>query len=101
MSWCLVGSEMCIRDSYQDACVFPGDIIQFENVKAKYVENGVSYQEIMLHHTAIIQKVMDKNRFILIHQNYQSKKKVVTSHFDIQTMTQGKIEIFRPTVSEK
>ena len=38
--------------------VFPGDLIQFENVKVQYTEGNATYTEFMTHHTAIVYKVI-------------------------------------------
>ncbi|MBU8891586.1 MAG: hypothetical protein KOO66_02320, partial [Bacteroidales bacterium] len=40
--------------------VFPGDLIQFENIKITYTEGNTTYTELMPHHTAIVYKVIDK-----------------------------------------
>lgn len=78
-------------------CIYPGDIIQFENIKLKWKENGVSYYESMQHHTAIVYEVIDKNTLILIHQNTgHHGKKVGTSEFRIDAIVKGEILVYRP-----
>lgn len=81
----------------KSACLMPGDIIQFKNVKIHYKENRTSYTELMTHHTAIILEVISKDEVVLIHQNTAySGKKVVTSNLRFSTIEKGKVEIFRP-----
>ena len=49
--------------------VLPGDIIQIENVKIEYTEGNMIYSESMIHHTAIIYEVLDKDVYQIAHQN--------------------------------
>jgi len=77
--------------------VYPGDIIQFERVKLKYVKNGITFHEEMKHHTAIIYEVLEKGSYTLAHQNTEfSGKKVGLSPIDLETLKKGRIKIFRP-----
>jgi len=79
-------------------CVFPGDIVQFEGVKLKYVKDGLEYTEKMLHHTAIIHTVKGAGLYELAHQNTAySGRKVGLSDLDFSTLTKGKFFIYRPT----
>lgn len=83
--------------NYKTETVFPGDIIQFENVILKYEMNGKKYTEKMSHHTAIIFEVKDKTNFTIAHQNNgYSGKKVGVSPLDLTTQTKGKFKIYRP-----
>lgn len=83
--------------NYKKEPVFPGDIIQFENVVLNYEIKGVKYKEKMSHHTAIIFEVKDKTNFTIAHQNNgYSGRKVGVSPLDIATLTKGKFTIYRP-----
>ena len=81
----------------KSACLMPGDIVQFKNVKLKYVRNGQTFQEIMTHHTAIIAEVKGEGDFVILHQNTgQFGKKVGKSIFRTSEMIKGSIKIYRP-----
>lgn len=78
--------------------IYPGDIIQFERVKLKYIKNGITFHEEMKHHTAIIYEVLSNTSFTLAHQNTgYSGKKVGLSPIDLETLKRGRIKIYRPT----
>lgn len=77
--------------------IFPGDIIQFENVKLKYQIGNTIYKETMAHHTAIVYKVLEKGKFELAHQNTGfSGRKVGVSKLDISTVYKGRMSFYRP-----
>lgn len=83
--------------NYKIEPVFPGDIIQFEGVQLNYIIDNKKYTEKMSHHTAIIFEVKNNSNFILAHQNNgYSGKKVGLSPLELNTLTRGKIKIFRP-----
>lgn len=78
-------------------CIYPGDIIQFEKVVIKYVENGVPYKEKMPHHTAVVYEVKAKGDFVLAHQNTGAfGKKVGLSSLNVDNIIRGKYMIYRP-----
>lgn len=77
--------------------IYPGDLIQFENVKIKYTEGNTTYTELMTHHTAIIYKVVQKGIYEIAHQNTQfSGRKVGISSLNLNHIVQGKIYFYRP-----
>lgn len=79
--------------------IFPGDIIQFKNVKIKYTINQMIYMEQMDQHTAIIYKVKARNIFDIAHQNNSfSGRKVGISTLDMNTIIRGKVFIYRPVL---
>lgn len=79
--------------------IYPGDIIQFERVKLKYIKNGITFHEEMKHHTAIIYEVLGKGAYTLAHQNTgYSGKKVGLSEIDLETIKRGRIKIYRPSI---
>lgn len=81
-------------------CLQPGDIIQFEKVKRKYMEGNVTYFETMYHHTAIVSEVISENEIVLLHQNTeQTGKKVGESNFTFDSVTNGKMEFYRPVAT--
>lgn len=82
---------------YKKACIYPGDIVQFEGVELKYNIEDAFYIERLAHHTAIIYEVKSKGDFIIADQNTKhSGKKVAMHAFDVKTVTKGKFIIYRP-----
>jgi len=78
-------------------CIFPGDIIQFEGVKVRYLRNRAVYVELMAHHTAVINEVRSKWVFVMAHQNTTVwGRKVGLSDLDLRTIVRGRYQIFRP-----
>jgi len=78
--------------------IFPGDLIQFENVKTQHTKENATYTEIMTHHTAIVYKVIGKDVFEIAHQNTQfSGKKVGISELNLNHIVKGDIFFYRPT----
>ena len=84
--------------------IYPGDIIQFKNVKTeiKTENKDGSYEiqkETMGQHTAIVYKVNGPGDFEIAHQNTGfSGKKVGVSRLILKTIKKGKIFIYRPVV---
>jgi hypothetical protein len=79
-------------------CVFPGDIVQFENVELNYKIGDNQFTEKLSHHTAIIYTVKSKGQFVMADQNTgRSGRKVGLSPFNLNDIKKGKIKIFRPT----
>ena len=78
--------------------VFPGDLIQFENVKVQYTEGNTTYTELMVHHTAIVYKVISKTVFEIAHQNTEfSGRNVGFSKLDLNHIIEGDMLFYRPT----
>ncbi len=81
---------------YKKEPIYPGDIIQFENVILNYEKDGKKFTEKMTHHTAIIFEVTNNTNFTMAHQNNgYSGKKVGVSPLDLATLTKGKFKIYR------
>lgn len=77
--------------------VFPGDIIQFENVKVFYRDGNTIFKEFMTHHTAIIIKVFSQGKYEIAHQNTGfSGRKVGISNLDLKTIIKGKVYFYQP-----
>jgi hypothetical protein len=77
--------------------VFPGDIIQIENVKLEYTNGDMIYTENMAHHTAIIYEVLSEGHYKIAHQNTSfSGRKVGISELKMETVKKGKIIFYRP-----
>jgi hypothetical protein len=77
--------------------VFPGDIIQIENVKLEYTSGDMIYTENMAHHTAIIYEVLGEGHYKIAHQNTSfSGRKVGISELRMETVKKGKIIFYRP-----
>ena len=77
--------------------VFPGDIIQLENVKMEYTKGNGIYTESMPHHTAIIYEILGKDHYKIAHQNTSfSGKKVGVSELKMSYIKKGKVTVYRP-----
>lgn len=76
--------------------ILPGDIIQFEKVKFKGA-NGFSSE--FPHHTAIVYEVLDKDKIIIIHQNFNGVKKLSTLELNISELTKGSLDFYRPRMN--
>lgn len=77
--------------------VFPGDLIQFENVKVEWKKGNSTFSESMAHHTAIVYKVNASGDYEMAHQNTGSwGKKVGVSNFQLARVKKGKVMIYRP-----
>lgn len=77
--------------------IFPGDIIQIENMKLEYTKGNAIYTETMTHHTAIIYKVLGESHYKIAHQNTSfSGKKVGVSELNMNYNKKGKITFYRP-----
>ena len=82
--------------------VYPGDIIQFKNVKVEYREGNTTYRQEMKQHTAIVYKVLRKGVYELAHQNTGfSGRKVGLSKFDLSTVKKGRMWFYRPVKNLK
>lgn len=78
-------------------CIFPGDIVQFENVKLKYVKDKVTYTEMMIHHTAVIYQVSGVGKYKLAHQNTRTvNNRVEITEIDLENIYKGEFHIYRP-----
>ncbi len=83
--------------NYKKDRIYPGDIVQLENVKLEYTIGNTIHTETMLHHTAIIYKVIDTGHFQFAHQNTSfSGKKVGISEFNMAHLKSGKMIFYRP-----
>ena len=77
--------------------IFPGDLIQFENVKVKWKAKYTTYEENMVHHTAIVYKVNDTGNYEIAHQNTQhTGRRVGVSNFRLDRVIKGRVMIYRP-----
>ncbi len=82
--------------------IFPGDLIQFDNIKIQYTEGNATYTETMGQHTAIVYKVLADGVFEIAHQNTGfSGRKVGISELNINNIVKGKIYFYRPTLKRK
>ncbi len=78
--------------------IFPGDLIQFKNVKVQYTEGLATYTELMAHHTAIVYNVIEKGVYEIAHQNTEfSGRKVGISKLNLNHVVKGDIFFYRPT----
>lgn len=79
--------------------IFPGDLIQFENVKTRHTEGNATYTELMAHHTAIVYKVLGKGIYEIAHQNTEfSERTVGISELNLSHIIEGEIYFYRPTL---
>jgi hypothetical protein len=78
-------------------CIYEGDIIQFEGVELKYKKDEATFVEKLEHHTAIVYQVKEKGIYVIADQNTRfSGRKVGIHNLELNTLTKGKIKIFRP-----
>ena len=77
--------------------IYPGDIIQFKNVKIRYREGNRIVTESMEHHTAIVYKLLKNGVYKLAHQNTGfSGRTVGISKLDLHTVISGRMWFYRP-----
>jgi hypothetical protein len=82
--------------------IFPGDLIQFDNIKIQYTKENATYTETMDQHTAIIYKVLGNGVFEIAHQNTGfSDRKVGVSKLNINYIIKGEIFFYRPTLERQ
>jgi len=100
----LVGADWDRKFEYGNAVdpkketIYPGDLIQFKNIKIQYTEGNATYTEFMEQHTAIVYKVLGNGIFEIAHQNTDfSGRKVGISKLNINHIVKGKIFFYRPT----
>ncbi len=80
--------------NYKSKEVLPGDIVQMYKIKLKY-DNKIEYYGYP-NHTAIVYKVLSKNKFILAHQNVFNKRYVILTKFDVGNIVTGRLDFYRP-----
>ena len=77
--------------------IYPGDIVQFENVELQYKDGNAIVTESMSHHTAIVYEVIANGHYKLAHQNTSfSGRKVGVSEFKLENVVKGDLIFFRP-----
>lgn len=83
----------------KDEEVYPGDIIQFENVRIKVdleMEDGYMIIDIP-HHTAIVYEVIEKLNFRVADQNNGISDKIISiNQMNLNNLEKGKFIIYRP-----
>lgn len=84
------------RVDYKSECIYPGDVIQFERVYLEEKVDGGTFKSEIPHHTAIIYEVKSPGEFIIAHQNYNNKKRVVLTPVNMNNIKRGKAMIYRP-----
>ncbi|MDQ3016563.1 MAG: hypothetical protein M3R25_07595 [Bacteroidota bacterium] len=77
-------------------CIYPGDIMQFENVEIESVSNNGRFVQYMPHHTAVVYEVHAINDFTIAHQNYNNTRKVILTPLKMENIKKGKTFIYRP-----
>jgi hypothetical protein len=76
-----------------------GDVIQFRNLKITgQLPGGVTRWETLgvPDHTAVIYKVLGKNRYTLAHQNVRGIRTVIKGDVNLANVISGKYWIYRP-----
>jgi hypothetical protein len=76
--------------------VLPGDVVQF--TKARFESKGGGWAE-MPQHTAIISGVKG-TKFEALHQNWNNVRRVGKLQFDLNELTRGKVQFYRPQPSK-
>jgi hypothetical protein len=67
------------------------DILQFTNIKLKFPNGSMSFPK----HTAIVYKAKGKN-VTLLQQNFNNKKYVDTLTINLNNISNGKVDAYRP-----
>jgi hypothetical protein len=81
----------------KEDCIYPGDILQFDNVVLVEKSATGTRTEQMPKHTAIIYTVHGTGRYTIAHQNTSfSGRKVGLSEIDLANRTKGRIRAYRP-----
>ena len=86
------------RVDYTSECIYPGDVIQFERVYLEEKVDGGTFRSEIPHHTAIIYEVKSPGQFMIAHQNYNNKKRVVLTSLNMNNIKRGKAMIYRPQI---
>lgn len=77
--------------------IYPGDMIQLENIQMKYEKDGAFYTESMPHHTAVVYEVLANGEYKIAHQNNgYTGRKVGISDFKLAWVKKGKYFFYRP-----
>ncbi len=85
------------RVNYKKDTIFPGDLIQFKNVKLQYRKGNQIFKESMKKHTAIVYEVLGDGVFRIAHQNTSvGGKKVIVNTLDVSDLKKGKLCFYRP-----
>lgn len=78
-------------------CVYPGDIVQFENVRLEFQSETGGFVETFGHHTAIVYKVNGPGDYQLFHQNTgQYGRKMGITDLNTRYITKGTLTFYRP-----
>ncbi|MGV3632612.1 MAG: hypothetical protein ACO1O6_15505 [Bacteroidota bacterium] len=82
---------------YKKDLVFPGDIIQFENVVIDYEDEVKMYTINLDHHTAVVYEVIAPGIYKVAEQNTNMHgRKVAIDDLDLKFVTKGTIQFYRP-----
>lgn len=76
--------------------IFPGDIIQFNDVTIKYRQNSSLVIERYLLHTAIIYQVKEDGTYIIANQNVNNVLALKLTELNLNAVIRGKYTFFRP-----
>lgn len=78
-------------------CVYPGDIIQFDNVTVEYTNGNRTVREKMAQHTAVIYEIKGPGDYVLADQNTSIHgRKVGLSAMNLKDIKQGKYLVYQP-----
>jgi hypothetical protein len=83
--------------NYKTDCIYPGDIIQFEDVIVKTVKGNMTITAVLDHHTAIVYEVTGRGKYLIAHQNTSEfGRKVGLTELDLANIQKGSVIIYRP-----
>ena len=78
-------------------CIYPGDVIQYRNVRVQYRIGDTFYGEEMDQHTSIVYEVKEKGSYVVAEQNTSRLgRKVGLSDLALDNVKKGKLQFFRP-----
>ncbi len=88
--------------NHKEEPVLPGDIVQFYNVKTKFVDaKGTTHFSTMKKHTVIIVKVYEDGSYKVAEQNGPKGRKVALGKFNPNHMIKGRMLVYRPISKSK
>lgn len=76
--------------------IYPGDIIQFQNVTIKYRTNEGLVLERYPQHTAIIYKRKDEGVYVIANQNVNNNLTLQLTELHLDGIIKGNYKIYRP-----
>lgn len=81
---------------YKKATLYPGDIIQINNVTMESKTETSITRWKMIVHTAIVYEVKSKNEIVIAEQNVDGVRTVMVNTWNLNDIKSGKMDFYRP-----